>query len=219
MGIIIDLIILALIILSVFLGYKKGLAKCLIKILSFIIAIIIAAIFYKPVANLVIEKTLIDENIKESVINLVKDDIEETGEVKEDTNLPQTMVNYINDSVKNAVNETKDKVVENVANGIATTTINVGSAIALFIIARIALLIVSLLSNILTDLPIIKQVDKTGGIIFGLLRAVILISILFALISFISPLIEDTGIVSMINSSFVGSLLYNNNLLLKIIFK
>ena len=219
MGIIIDLIILALIVLSVFLGYKKGLAKSLIKILSFFIAIIIAAVFYKPVANLVIEKTLIDENIKESVINIVKDDIEETGEVKEDTNLPETMVNYINDSVKNAVNDTKDKIVENVADGIATTAINVGSAIALFIVVRIALLIVSLLSNILTDLPLIKQVDKTGGIIFGLLRAIIFISIIFAIISFISPLIEDTGIVTMINNSFVGSLLYNNNLLLKIIFK
>ena len=218
-GIIIDLIILALIVLSVILGCKKGLAKSLIKILSFFIAIIIAVILYKPVANFIIEKTLIDDNIKESVINLVKDDIEETGEVKEDTNLPKAMVNYINDSVKNAVTETKDKIVENVADGIAVTAVNIGSAVAIFIVVRIVLLVISLISDILTDLPVIKQFDKTGGVIFGLLRALVIIFIIFAVLSLISPLIEQTGIISMINTSFIGSLLYDNNLLLQIVFK
>lgn len=218
MGIIVDLIIIGLILLSVFLGYKKGLAKSLIKILSFFIAIIIAAVFYKPVSNFVIEKTQIDENIKQSIVNIVKDDIEETGEVKEESNLPKAMTNYINESVKNAVNETKEKVVENAAEGISVAAINVGVAVGLFVIVRILLLIVSLLSDLLTDLPVLKQFDKTGGVIYGLLRALIVIFLVFAVISFISPLIEETGIIALINKSFVGSLLYDNNLLLKIIF-
>lgn len=218
MGIIVDLIIIGLILLSVFLGYKKGLAKSLIKILSFFIAIIIAAVFYKPVSNFVIEKTQIDENIKQSIVNIVKDDIEETGEVKEESNLPKAMTNYINESVKNAVNDTKEKVVENAAEGISVAAINVGVAVGLFVIVRILLLIVSLLSDLLTDLPVLKQFDKTGGVIYGLLRALIVIFLVFAVISFISPLIEETGIIALINKSFVGSLLYDNNLLLKIIF-
>ena len=218
MAIIIDLIIVAVLELSIFLGYKKGLAKNIIKIISFLIAIVIAILFFKPVSDFIIEKTEIDETIKSAIVDIVKDDIEENGEVKEDANLSQSIVNYINDSVKNAVSETKDAIVESAADGIATTTINIGTAIILFIATTIILLIVSLVSDFVTDLPGIKQFDKTGGVIFGFLRAAIIILIVFSIISLISPLIEQTGIVATINKSFIGSLIYNNNILLNVVF-
>ena len=218
MAIIIDLIIVAVLALSIFLGYKKGLAKNIIKIISFLIAIVIAILFFKPVSDFIIEKTEIDETIKSAIVDIVKDDIEENGEVKEDANLSQSIVNYINDSVKNAVSETKDAIVESAADGIATTTINIGTAIILFIATTIILLIVSLVSDFVTDLPGIKQFDKTGGVIFGFLRAAIIILIVFSIISLISPLIEQTGIVATINKSFIGSLIYNNNILLNVVF-
>lgn len=218
MSIIIDLIIVGILGFSVFLGYQKGLTKCVIKILSFIIAVVVAAILFKPVSNFIIEKTQIDDNIKQSVIDLVGDDIQSDGKVKEDSNLPKAMVNYINETVENAVEEAKDNIVPVVAEGISTTTINVGVAILLFIIVRIALIFVSALSKIITDLPIIKQFDKTGGILYGLLRALVVIFVLLALISLISPMIEQTGIIVAINKSFIGSILYNNNILLNIVF-
>lgn len=218
MAIIIDLIILAILGISIFMGYKNGLTKCVIKILSFFIALAVAAVLFKPVGNFIIDKTLIDEKIEDTIVNIVKDDIEENGEVKEDTNLPKTMVEYINDSVENAVNETKQNVVKTAAKGIAVATINVIVAILLFIITRVCLIFVSALSKIITDLPIIKQFDKLGGIVYGTVKALIIIFAIFAIISLISPLIDQTGIVIAIDKAFIGSMLYNNNLLLKIIF-
>lgn len=218
MSIIIDLVIIAIITLCVFLGYKKGLTQYIIKIFSFIISLVVAFVLFKPVSNFVIQNTKIDETIKEAVINVVKDDVEETGKVKEDNNLPKAMVEYINNTIENAVNEAKENVIEVAAEGIASATINVGVAILLFIIVRIALIFISMLSKIITDLPIIKQFDKTGGIIYGLLKSFVIIFVIFALLSFVSPMIEQTGIIVAINKSFIGSILYNNNLLLKIIF-
>ena len=218
MSIIIDLVIIAIIALCIFLGYKKGLTQCIIKIFSFIIALVVAFILFKPVSNFVIQNTQIDETIKEAVIKVVKDDVEETGKVKEDNNLPKAMVEYINKSIESAVNEAKENVIEIAAEGIASTTINVGVAILLFIIVRIALIFVSALSKIITDLPIIKQFDKAGGILYGLFKACVIIFVILALISLISPMIEKTGIIVAINKSFIGSILYNNNILLKIIF-
>ena len=216
MSIIIDLIIVGILGISIFSGYKKGLTKCIIKILSFIIAVVVAAILVKPVSNFVIEKTQIDDNIKESVVNLVGDDVQDNGKVKEDSNLPEAMVKYINETVETAIEEAKDNVVNIAAEGIATTTINVSVAILLFIVVRIALIFVSALSKIITDLPIIKQFDKTGGILYGALKALIIIFVVFAIISLISPMIEQTGIIVAINKSFIGSVLYNNNILLNI---
>lgn len=218
MSIIIDLILLGILVLSIFFGYKKGLTKCIIKILSFFIAIVVASIFFKPVSNLVIQNTQIDETIKESIVGIVKNNVEENGEVTKDSNLPQAMVKYINETINNSVEQAKNSVIEVIAEEISNTIINVGVAIALFIVIRIILIFVSLLSKFITDLPIIKQFDKSGGIIYGALRALIIMFVVFALISIISPLIEQTGIVVAINKSFIGSIIYNNNILLKMIF-
>lgn len=217
MSIIIDLIILAIILLCVILGYKKGLTKCIIKILSFVIALAVAFVLFKPISTLIIKNTTIDDNIRNSIINLVQDDVEENGKISEETNLPKSMVEHINDSIQNSVNETKMTVVNTVATEISVGVVNVCVAIGLFIIARIALIFVSALSSIITDLPLIKQFDKAGGLIYGLVKSLLIIFIIFAVISFISPMIESSGIIEAINKSIVGSVLYNNNLLLKII--
>ncbi|MCI8362156.1 MAG: hypothetical protein HFJ41_03340 [Clostridia bacterium] len=217
MSIIIDLIILAIILLCVILGYKKGLTKCIIKILSFVIALAVAFVLFKPISTLIIKNTTIDDNIRNSIINLVQDDVEENGKISEESNLPQSMIEHINESIQNSVNETKMTVVNTVATEISVGVVNVCVAIGLFIIARIALIFVSALSSIITDLPLIKQFDKAGGLIYGLVKSLLIIFIIFAIISFISPMIESSGIIEAINKSIVGSVLYNNNLLLKIV--
>ena len=145
--------------------------------------------------------------------------LKEDGKVKEDTNLPKAMVNYINESIQNAVEETKTAVVNTAAENIATTAINVGVAVLLFLVTRIILMVVSMLSGILTDLPIIKQFDKTGGILYGLIKALLIIFVIFSVISLISPAIEQTGIIVAINKSYIGSLLYDNNILLNAIWR
>lgn len=215
---IIDLIIVAIIAISVFLGYKRGLTGSILKILSFVIAVIIAIILFKPVSNFVINNTLIDEKIEEAIVSTVADDVNEEGKVEEDTNLPQSIVDYINESVENAADDVKKTVVEQTAKDISITIINAAVAIILFIVARILLIFVKAITNLITELPIIKQVDKIGGIIYGLVAALVIIFIILAIISFISPLIENTGLLAMINKSVLGSVLYNNNLLLTIIF-
>lgn len=218
MAIIIDLIIVAILAISIIIGYYRGLTKSLIRILSFVIAIIIAAVFFKPVSNLVIENTEIDDQIKSSIISLVQDEVKEDGEVKEDSNLPKALVDYINKSIETAVTETKEAIVISVADTLTETIINVAVAIILFVVTEIILLIVSIASDLITKLPVIKQFDKTGGVIYGAVRALALIFVVLAAFSLMSPLIEGTGIVSLINKSFIGGWLYNNNLILQLVF-
>lgn len=217
MSIIIDLIIVAILGICIFFGYKNGLTKSIIKILSFIIAVVVAVIFFKPIGNYVINNTKIDDNIRQAIINLVSKDVEENGEVSKESDLPKSMVNYINDTVKNAAHETKETIVGVAADNISRTAVYVGTAIALFLVTRIILMIISALSNILTDLPVIKQFDKTGGVIYGLLKALIIIYILLAIISLISPAIEQTGLIKAINKSYIGSFLYDNNILVNLV--
>lgn len=215
---IIDLIIIGLLALLVFLGYKRGLAKCAIKVLSTIIAIILALILFKPVSNWVIKNTEIDDNIKNSITQTIQKDVEEDGKVKDDTNLPETMVDHINEQIKTSVNNTKEAVVESVATEVSIIAVNVIVGLGIFIVVKLILLIVNAIFSVITELPVIKQIDKVGGIAYGILETLVIVFVIFAIISAISPMIEKTGLVAMINKSILGNALYNNNLLMKIIF-
>lgn len=218
MSIIIDLIIVGIIALCVVFGYKKGLTGSILKIISFILALIIAFIFYKPVANYVIENTEWDNNIEKSIIEMLEGEVQEKGKIDEEsTNLPDIIVNYINEALEQTVGKTQTEILQETAVGISTTIINAGSFIAVLIIARILLIVIRLFAKFITDLPIIKQVDKTGGIIYGIIEGLVIIWVIISIISFVSPVMEGSGIVEAINKSFLGGILYNNNLLLKII--
>ena len=67
MGLIIDAIIVLIIIISSFLGYKKGLTKSFLKIFTFIIALVISFVLFKPISNIIINNTDIDENLQKAI--------------------------------------------------------------------------------------------------------------------------------------------------------
>lgn len=220
MSIIIDLVIVAIIALCIFLGYRRGLTGSLLKIISFILALVIAFILFKPVSNFIIDNTNWDENLEQAIRQTVMEEgqVETTEEDEEKGSMPDVMMNYINEAVENAGNEAKNAIVDSAARNIAVTIINIAVLIGLYLIARIVLLLVRGLTSLIAKLPVIKQFDKLGGIIYGLLQSLIIIYVILAMVSFASPMMEDSGIIDGIQKSFVGSALYNNNLLLKIIF-
>lgn len=220
MGIIIDAIILGIILLSTYLGYKKGLISVAFKILSFIIAILITLILFRPVTTYIINNTTLDETIENAIIEkFVGTQIEEGETIKtEDVNAPEVVVNYINDIVQNTVNDSKDAIVKTVARDLTLNIINIIVILGLFIITRILLIFAKVLFEAISEIPVIKQFNEIGGTIYGILRGIIIILIILAIISLILPMIDKIGILEMINSSFIGGLLYNNNIILKILF-
>ena len=219
MTLVIDLVILAIIVANVGIGFKRGLTGSLLKIASFFIALIIAFLFYKPVADLVIANTNWDDDLQASIEQMLNGEVGEDGKVNEEqSSLPKEMVEYINQNIDKVVQEAKNEVVPTVATQITSTIIQAGSAIVLFIIAKIILTIVSFLLKFITELPILKQVDKTGGIIYGLIAGLVSIWIVLAIISLLSPALENTGFIKAISESAIGGFLYNNNLLMTIIF-
>lgn len=220
MSIIIDAIILGILVLCIALGYRKGLTGSLLKIISFVLALVIAFVLFKPVSNFIIDKTNWDENLEQGIRDTIisNDKQEEKVSQEENQNMPSVMLDYINKTVENAGNEAKEAVADATARQVAIMIINAGVWFALFLVARIILIFVKGLANLITSLPIIKQFDKLGGIIYGLVEAVVVIYAILAVLSFISPVVSGTGILDAIQKSLIGSVMYNNNLLLKLIF-
>ena len=73
MGVIVDLIIIAIVALSTYLAYKKGLVALAIKLCAVVISIVITLLLYKPVSNLIINTTSIDETIQNAILEKATD--------------------------------------------------------------------------------------------------------------------------------------------------
>lgn len=219
MAIFIDLIVIALVLLSTFLGYKKGLIGVAFKILSFLIAIVITILLYKPIANYIINYTSLDDAISNTIVDKLSSTKIESGKVvKEESNLPEVVVDYINNGVEETVNQAKDNVVQIVAKNLSENVIYIISMIGIFIITKIALLFAKVLLEAVSELPIIKQFNETGGILYGILRGILLIYIILAILSFVLPMLNKTTILAYINQTVLTQMLYNHNLILMLFF-
>ena len=224
MGLIIDAIIVLIIIISSFLGYKKGLTKSFLKIFTFIIALVISFELFKPISNIIINNTDIDENLQKAIEEKFNQSEENkqveqrNDENSEKNDMPTIFNNFISEKINDATAEAKDVIVKEASKQIAITIINVGVVILVYIISQIVLIFIKGITDLVTKLPVIKQCDKLGGVIYGLLRAAIILIIIFTIISLIAPIINSTVLLDMINDSIIGSKLYNNNIIFNIIF-
>ena len=214
MGVITDLILIAIVMVFIIIGYVKGLTGSLIKLASFVIAIILALILYKPLSNVVMQKTQIDEKIEEAIIqNFSK------TENQNEENMPTTLVESINNKIEKETTETRNEIVEKTAKSTTLTIMKVGTAIAIYIVARLILFIVAVLAKGITQLPLIKEADKAGGIAYGLIQGIVMVYVLLGIVSLTSVVWANNPLVEAISQSYIGLILYNNNIILKLIFK
>lgn len=208
MSIIIDIVIIAVILFCLYRGYKQGLIGLAFSIVSFIAALIIAFILFVPVSSFVIDKTEFDNNIKNAIVsNFNTEETTESGES-----------NFITTYINEQVDEAKGKTLDVVATEISELCIKGIVFIGLFIVARIALIFVKAIANLIAKLPILNQFNKLGGIVFGLLKGFIITYGVLAILLLVSPMFNDATFFKELNNSFIGGMMYNNNIIVKMIF-
>ncbi len=217
MSVIIDLVIIGIIALCIIIGYVRGLTGSLIKILSFVLSLAVAFILFVPVSNIIINNTEMDENLEKSIREIVLQTQEANEENQKQENMPSVITDYISKKIEEASNQAKEAIVDSTARDVTETIIKGGTWIVLFIVARFLFILLKFVTALIAKLPVIKQCDKLGGIIYGLLKGLIITYVGLAIISFVTPMTDGTFSES-INKSYIGSFMYNNNILLNIIF-
>ena len=213
MGIIFDLILIGIIVLNVFICYKKGLVKLAVGLIAVLLSIILALLLYKPISNLIIEKTEIDNNIENAIIENFTSEENEENEIDD-----SGFMKYIEQYVDDTVNKTKNEIVTEAAGVIAVKVINIGVIISIFIVARLVLILLTFITDLITELPIIKQFNDIGGILYGIIKALLIIYIILAIAFFIIYVTGNTTISEAISNSYITKFFYNNNIILNIIF-
>lgn len=196
MSIVVDLIIVAIILLSTFLAYRKGLITLSIQLVAVVISILATLILYKPISNLIVNTTNIDETIQNAIL-------EEANDImSNDENGSDQIVESIQN---NMLPETARTISINIIQGAVILILYVG--------IRIALRFVTALANLVSKLPILNQFNKLGGIVYGILRGLLIVYIVLLLINLSGEIEPENQVYTLVEDSYLGKMMNENNVL------
>ena len=196
MGIIIDLVIIVIILLSTYLAYKKGLISLTVQLIAIIISLAITLVLYKPVTNVVVNVTNIDETIQDAILKKAN-----------------TMISENNEKSDKIIETIQSNMLPETAEVIAVNIIQGAVIIILYIVGRVILRFVSIIANIVSKIPIISQINKTGGIIYGLLRGIIIVYAILLIINLSGTINPQNPVYTDLEESYIGKTMATNNIL------
>lgn len=206
MNIIADIIVILILAICIFLGVKRGLTGVIVKLLSIVLSLVISLILFKPISALIINYTPIYDNLVTSIEGSLNDEKDEEDNSSE----PSVML----EAIEGTITDVKENANNVIAKSMAEVIINLIVLVVIFIITNIILFFLKFIFKAIASLPILKQIDTLGGFIFGLIEALLIIYIILAVLSFVN--VPEIQIA--IKTSYIASILYNNNILLMLLF-
>lgn len=221
---IVDIIIILIFVSSIAIAYVRGLSSVIYQLASWIITIILIFVLCRPITNVIIDNTTLDENISEKIqINLEDnfgENLEEgTSISEEDSNISNSVIDLINGYISEANEKGTENIAKYVSDEISYIAVSAIVILGIFIFARVISLILKFVLDVIVSLPVFGTVNKVGGIAYGVIRAFLIIYIVLAIISLLSPTLANTGLVLAIKSSHIGSIFYNDNIILNFLQK
>ena len=244
----IDGIAIVIIVIAAFSAYRKGFVRTFFGLITVILAIVLASIFHKNLAAYIKDTTDLDEwinsvivettgNISEDVNKTSKRENADTGSIFDmaqyasDSNLYDTIdvsalipeegfLNSLPDvlSEKMGLDEAKQNAGLNITTKISDAAINVLSWFIIYLVAQIILNIVVAILDGIMSLPLLREINNIAGLGIGILIGVFRIYIILAVIYFIATVVNISPVMNVLNNSTLVAAMYNNNLLLKLIF-
>lgn len=223
-SIIADIALILVFVSSITLGYRRGFTVLVFNLICLIITVIAVTTLCKPLTTFLYENTGLDEffskHIRNATEDFLEEQIEKNGHINTGkTNIARPIANKIN----TYIDEAEEKGVKNaskyIAEKLSYTAISAIVVIALCIVIRFSIVFLRAFLYFIVELPIIHSLDTVGGIIYGIIRAYFIVYVVLAVLSLLSPVLANTGIIASINHSTLCEKLYNNNVFLNIILK
>ena len=165
-------------------------------------------ILYRPVANIIINNTEIDDKIKSAIINNTTEEKQ-----SEESSSNTGMQKYIEDAIKNTADEAKSQVIETIANTVSIRVVEILTSIILFIVIRAVLIVLKVFTQAIANLPLIKQFNELGGVVYGIAKGLIIVYIILTIMYFVVSINGKGNIAEAINNSYITKILYNNNII------
>lgn len=216
------IIIIIILLASALRGYQSGFIKTAFALVSILIALVATTIISPAVSKVLRSNETVVEKVNDQLEKVVKfdQDIKKTSQETsyiEKLSLPESIKNTLVEN--NNAEVYKAMAVESfedyVVNALSVIVINAASYILCFLVILIALFIISRVLDLISKLPLLNEVNKTAGLVVGLLSGCVKVWIFFLIITLFSTTTLGENVFTMINSSPLLTFIYDNNLLLK----
>lgn len=215
--------VLAILLINSLIGMRVGFIKTIFSLCSMVVALILT-VWISPYVNNYMrgnEKLYDFVNAKvEKVLPLMEDkvDDDEKGQYAliDGLSLPQSLKDAL---IKNNNAKVYKELAVNGFKGYVSSYLTgiVLNALAFsvtFIVLLILLWIICMALNIISKLPFLNQINKTAGLLAGLLHGLVVVWIFFIVLT----VFESSGLgqkaMTMIGENDILSLIYNNNFLI-----
>lgn len=207
------IVVIAILAIFAWKGYSSGVIKMLVSVVALAASILLASLLTQPVGNFVKENTQIYQRIEHSVLEVVSAhcDLNDSEWVKE---LP--FPEYMTEQVLEEgipLNEMAESISAAIADKIFRSIIYIVLNIVVFIGIRIMMSVFQVISR----LPVIKEVNHIAGLVVGLAEGLLVVWLAALLLQAFAGESWAQEIFRQIHESQFLTFLYKNNLLLKIL--
>ncbi len=202
MGIVLDVIFVAVLAIAFYTGFKRGFVKSLINFVGTIIALVVAWLSSGPIAvwiyDLTARQGLYDRIYESTELQGISDGIREIYDPLPDF-VKQLMENagVSEQYLQTTMSGSSDVVANAMVDAISPAFIAIISIVVFVIVFALLLVLVTALAKLVTPLVKVKfveQVDKSIGGVFGALMGVIVVWILASFLLFVSFAIQPDGV-------------------------
>lgn len=219
MAIIIDLVLIGIIVAVCVNSYIKGLVISVFNLVSSLVAIVLSYLFYPVVAGFLKGTAILGW-----IQSPIRDSLLEHGatlvNVSAESLLAQLKLSpVISDGILSAIGDVSGQLpelAEAVSAALAGFILEIICIVLLFVIVKIGLLFAKGLLKTVTKLPLLHQVDKLGGLAFGLIEAFVLLTVVGAIFVLFGGNV-DSGVLGAVESTFLAKFFYQENLLIALL--
>lgn len=227
---IVDIIGIIIVLICAFIAFKKGFVKTFFGFISTFVAIILAFTLCNTGVMIIKQNTDIDEWIEDTLTVSLK--IEQKEEISGDSNEEPTVSDEDNKNILENVfenlpeniqsmvgfEEYKENTKKTIVASATEVILKILSWIIIYVLVRLLLLVVCLICNGIMNIAFLKQINNLAGLILGVILGLFRVYIILAVISFLVAVVPLEGVVELIKSSTIISLMYENNILISLIF-
>lgn len=202
------------------LGWHDGFVKTCFRLVSLAIALALAAMISPPIANQMMKQAAFSEKITEGVSEVLN--LDKLGEKVEITHVDIDGLS-LPDPIKQQILKFNDSdgfsklaaetAAEYVSTLVATIVVRALCFVIVFTIVAIILFLATNALNLVVRIAGLSTVNKIGGLLLGLLMALVIVFVLFALITATANTGWGQSCMACINESKFLKTLYDYNII------
>ena len=118
-----------------------------------------------------------------------------------------------NEITSGLIESAKQGVLPEASKSLARNIVYGATMLILFIIIRVALIFVTAIANLVAKLPVLNEINKVGGIVYGLLRGFLVAYAVLMIINLIATINPTGAVEEILQTSYIAKAMTTYNIL------